>query len=92
MHEKKLRNLLLPITFVLIGLKLTAVIEWSWWGVLSPAIVYTTVESIWILSFTVYLTFKYFRSRKEFKQKIKEVEREIMNRKKESQNEILDEV
>jgi hypothetical protein len=91
MHEKKLRNLLLPITFVLIGLKLTAIIEWSWWGVLSPAIVYVTIESIWILSFVGFLILKYFRNRKNFKQKIKEVEREIMNQKEESQNEILDE-
>lgn len=39
------------LTIVFIVLKLTNFIQWSWWWVLSPAIIATTIGAIAILVF-----------------------------------------
>ncbi len=34
-----LRKLLIPLTILFVGLKLTDLISWSWWLVLTPCII-----------------------------------------------------
>lgn len=80
MNEIKLKNILLPLTMILIVFKVTAVIEWTWWGVFLPVFVLTFIEVFWFIVASGFAAFIWYQDKRDLKRMMREIDEEMKQR------------
>jgi len=46
------------LTLLFVGLKLSGVVDWSWWWVFSPVLIVSAFEVVVLIAFGIYLLIK----------------------------------